>query len=217
MDLLSNIHSCEMCPDCEVLRTPRSRHCAICNQCVERFDHHCPYINNCVGIRNHNAFLAFIISLFMLIISVIISNILHLADPCKINDELSRCPLESFCYKELCHNQILELVVNILQLAFLSLFALPFVGFLGMITVKNFCNGKTTSEMYSRRARSQSLISQSDMTESQSLIEVQSVTANTSPMMVYKSQTNLKRRTNFILNCRDMCCRKRILSQKELW
>ena len=104
MDLLSNIHSCEMCPDCEVLRTPRSRHCAICNQCVERFDHHCPYINNCVGIRNHNAFLAFIISLFMLILSVIVSNILHLADPCKIGDELSECPLERFCYKGLCQN-----------------------------------------------------------------------------------------------------------------
>ena len=158
MDLLANIHSCEMCPDCEVLRTPRSRHCAICNRCVERFDHHCPYINNCVGILNHNAFLLFILSLGILIISVITSNIIHLADPCRSN-ELIRCPLDEFCYWNLCQNQIIELVVNITQLVFLLFFALPFVGFLGMITVKNFCNGKTTSEMYSKRARSLSMAS----------------------------------------------------------
>jgi palmitoyltransferase len=38
-----------LCPDCETVRTDRSRHCSICNKCVERFDHHCPWINNCVG------------------------------------------------------------------------------------------------------------------------------------------------------------------------
>jgi hypothetical protein len=60
MEILSKVHPCEMCPECEVLRTPRSKHCAICNRCVERFDHHCPWINNCVGVGNHNTFLAYI-------------------------------------------------------------------------------------------------------------------------------------------------------------
>lgn len=49
-----------LCPDCKIIRTPRSWHCNICNWCVERFDHHCPYINNCVGYRNHQYFLFFI-------------------------------------------------------------------------------------------------------------------------------------------------------------
>lgn len=30
-----------LCPTCEVICTSESRHCYICNKCVERFDHHC--------------------------------------------------------------------------------------------------------------------------------------------------------------------------------
>lgn len=30
-----------LCPRCEILRAPNSRHCFICNKCVDRFDHHC--------------------------------------------------------------------------------------------------------------------------------------------------------------------------------
>lgn len=49
-----------LCPECEVIRTPRSRHCNICNKCVYRFDHHCPWINNCVGSGNHGWFYLYI-------------------------------------------------------------------------------------------------------------------------------------------------------------
>ena len=142
-----------MCPDCEVLRTPRSRHCAICNHCVERFDHHCPYINNCVGIGNHNSFLLFLVSLQMLIVALIVSNIIHLADHCDHSDE-NQCPLKEFCFKELCRYQVLELVLNITQMTFLVLFALPFSTLMVCVTSKNFCRGKTTAELYSKRARS---------------------------------------------------------------
>ena len=40
-----------LCPTCEVICTSESRHCYICNRCVERFDHHCQWINNCIGIK----------------------------------------------------------------------------------------------------------------------------------------------------------------------
>lgn len=53
MELLDNFDVREICPTCKVITLPRSRHCIICNTCVDRFDHHCQWLNNCIGRRNH--------------------------------------------------------------------------------------------------------------------------------------------------------------------
>ncbi|PWA94450.1 DHHC-type zinc finger family protein [Artemisia annua] len=44
------------CDKCSAYKPPRAHHCRICRRCVLKMDHHCTWINNCVGQRNYKAF-----------------------------------------------------------------------------------------------------------------------------------------------------------------
>ncbi|XP_017572786.1 palmitoyltransferase ZDHHC23-B isoform X1 [Pygocentrus nattereri] len=45
------------CSFCRVVKPPRAGHCRICGACILRLDHHCVWINSCVGQANHRSFL----------------------------------------------------------------------------------------------------------------------------------------------------------------
>jgi len=46
---------CQKCP-VPKYKPDRAHHCRICQTCVLRMDHHCPWIYNCVGYHNHKYF-----------------------------------------------------------------------------------------------------------------------------------------------------------------
>jgi len=44
------------CKWCAKYKPDRCHHCRICRTCILKMDHHCPWIYNCVGFRNHKYF-----------------------------------------------------------------------------------------------------------------------------------------------------------------
>ena len=45
---------------CDEVKPARTHHCKVCGTCVFLMDHHCPWVNNCVGLENYRYFLLFI-------------------------------------------------------------------------------------------------------------------------------------------------------------
>ncbi|KAG9457522.1 hypothetical protein H6P81_002030 [Aristolochia fimbriata] len=56
----------KQCSTCKIPKPARSKHCSVCDRCIARFDHHCGWMNNCIGEKNTLYFMAFLIWHFFL-------------------------------------------------------------------------------------------------------------------------------------------------------
>ena len=130
-----------------MLRPQESRHCYICNKCVDRFDHHCQWLNNCVGVGNHTLFFIFLISIWCylaFIDFVCFYNLGLVID--EINFSMAQERSFGFLYRnhfDLTTAQVLYDTILIVCIAVSTFFLMPLT-LLMIIQTKNFKAGKTT-------------------------------------------------------------------------
>ena len=142
---LGYIINYKYCNTCGIIRPNRSTHCSDCNNCVERLDHHCPWIGNCAGKRNYIYFFIFLTLLNTLSILIIIFSIIHIVKRVKElsdkNDEISqdkkikRIKSYSFC----------EVIIS-LYLIIYCFFSMCFISGLLYYHIKLIINNITTKE-----------------------------------------------------------------------
>ncbi|KAK5986761.1 hypothetical protein GCK32_006878 [Trichostrongylus colubriformis] len=62
-DFVEAVENCQRvnyCFTCWVDKPQGAKHCSVCDRCVKDFDHHCPWLHQCVSIRNLRLFLVFV-------------------------------------------------------------------------------------------------------------------------------------------------------------
>ncbi|CAG9333181.1 unnamed protein product [Blepharisma stoltei] len=65
-----------MCTICKCYVTETSKHCGSCDRCVDNFDHHCKWLNNCIGKSNYKQFIRLILLLEANLVILLIFEIL---------------------------------------------------------------------------------------------------------------------------------------------
>ena len=78
------------CHLCNIsITTTRTKHCSVCNKCVHVFDHHCKWLNQCIGRRNYKPFFICVLSAIFICLSFITISVTEITLYCTNKQLLS--------------------------------------------------------------------------------------------------------------------------------
>ncbi|KAM3613760.1 uncharacterized protein V6R79_004764 [Siganus canaliculatus] len=77
------------CPKCCSIKPDRAHHCSVCKRCIRKMDHHCPWVNNCVGENNQKYFVLFTMYIALISLHALIMVVLHFLN-C-FEDDWTKC------------------------------------------------------------------------------------------------------------------------------
>ena len=125
----------EFCPLCLVKNKFRSKHCLICQICVDEFDHHCFWVGNCIGKDNYTLFFIFLIYILINTLFNIGVNIYYLINEmgsAEAETENTSFPGFYFGNDFFIYKRIVRIIVSICIFIICILFFIPLVNLFRM-------------------------------------------------------------------------------------